>query len=415
MSATLPASTIDELAYRAEARQVARSRSGTFILIVITAALTGLGMLFGAAAVMWPDVLEAFGVSKGVYGTFSGVGIILAFPVLLAAGWLTHRFDKRSLVAASLLFLVLFCGGLAAGWTGVVTFGLLMLVRGVGITLVDLSVNALAMDYEWAADRHIMSPLHAGFSAGNIIGALVVSAVFSLGGDFRSAYATLAVFFLVLAVAAVVMRMGPPLPTAPADPAASKLQLGLARRGDIRLYAIICALCFGGEALVAEWLALFLKEDRGLEGRWAVLSISAFGVAMLAGRIGNGPFTMKVGPRRATALQGVLVFAGGVLMVAGGPGWLAVAGTALAGLGFSGMAPMALSLAGAAVPAATGAAAGLALTGGYLGSALAPFMGGLVSTAFSVRATMFGVAISGLAVALLASRYPEKMPGNGLH
>jgi MFS family permease len=93
-------------------------------------------------------------------------------------------------------------------------------------------------------------------------------------------------------------------------------------------------------------------------------------------------------------------------MAAGGPPAIAIIGCGLAGLGLAGMAPTTLSIAGAANPAATGAASGAVLIIGYAGLAAAPFIAGLVATVFSTRAVMSGEAVIGLLVLAVAFRLP---------
>jgi fucose permease len=379
----------------------------TGLLVLMFAAFIGLGLLDGAGGVLWTDVIEAFGTSKGVFGVLSGLGLAVSFPILLFGGRLAERFDKRLLLAVSFAGMSIACVGLLTGAGGVVVFALSLTVRASSITLLDLANNALAMDYERETSRRIMSPLHAGFSGGTMLGAGVVWTALAAGGGFRAVYAGLAAAFVLAAVWTVRVRLtatDSPV-TVPASPGPS-IALSLLRRSDVRWFAAITGLAFGGEALIAQWAGIYLREERGFSARVGVYAIAAYGLAMFAGRVTNGPLTNRLGDRRAIIVQGAVTLLGGVLIASRGPAAVAVAGCGLGGLGLAGMGPTALSLAGAAVPAATGAASGATLAGGYLGFAGAPVVAGLVASLFSAQVVMGGVALAGLAVVLMSFRLP---------
>jgi fucose permease len=378
------------------------------LLALMFAAFIGLGLLDGAGGVLWADVIAAFGVSKGVFGLLSGLGLAVSFPILIFGGRLAERFDKRSLLAVSFGGMALASLGLLTGAGGIAVFALCLVVRASSVTLLDLSNNALAMDYEQAANRHIMSPLHAGFSGGTMLGAGLVWVALAAGGGFRTVYLVLAAVFGLAVLWAVHVRHTVALPKSPAatqEP--PRVALSLLRRGDVRWFAAITGLAFGGEALVAQWAGIYLRDERDFSARVGVFAIAAYGLAMFIGRVTNGPVTTRLGDRGAILLQGGITLLGGVLIASGGPAAVAVAGCGLAGLGLAGTGPTALSMAGAAVPNATGAASGATLAGGYVGFAGAPVLAGLVASLYSARVVMAGVALAGLLIVVMGLRVPR--------
>jgi fucose permease len=252
-----------------------------------------------------------------------------------------------------------------------------------------------------------MSPLHAGFSGGTILGAGIVWVALAAGGGFRAVYFGLAIGFGLAVLWALRVRRTVQLPepqTTERD--AATHSFSLLRRPDVRWFAAITGLAFGGEALISQWAGIYLRDERGFTARVGVFAIAAYGLAMFVGRIANGPVTARFGDRRAILVQGGTTVLGGVLIASGGPAAVAVLGCGLAGLGLAGTGPTALSMAGAAVPSATGAASGATLAGGYVGFAGAPALAGLVASLFSVRVVMGGVAVAGLLVVAMALRIP---------
>src|SRR5215213_8720878 len=234
-------------------------------------AFIGLGLLDGAGGVLWADVIDAFGVSKGVFGLISGLGLAVSFPILIFGGRLAERFDKRSLLAVSFGGMALASLGLLTGGGGIAVFALCLVVRASSITLLDLANNALAMDYEQAANRHIMSPLHAGFSGGTMLGAGLVWVALAAGGGFRTVYLGLAAVFGLAVLWAVHVRRTVALPRSPAatrEP--PTVALSLLCRGDVRWFAAITGLAFGGEALVAQWAGIYLRDERDFSAQVGV-------------------------------------------------------------------------------------------------------------------------------------------------
>jgi predicted MFS family arabinose efflux permease len=379
------------------------------LLGLLAGGLVSLGLLDGGGGALLPDVLKSFGVSKGAFGFLSGIGAVLALPILLFGARLTSRFDKRLLMAGASSLLALVSVGLSFG-TGVVLFAVLVAVRAIAVTLLDLSTNAVVMDVEARTKRHLMSPLHAGYSGGAVAGAGLAWAAFSLGGGMRAVYLILTTLFLIYTVMILRERRDKPYVRQRMSVAgASTKAIGLLRRRDVRAFAILCAVSFSGEALISQWIGIYLRDERGYSPSTGAFAVIALGATMVCGRVANGPLTVKAGPRAAMFFQGALTLAGGALMISTSSAVLIIAGCALAGLGLAGVAPTTLSLAGKAVPEASGAASGAALLGGYGGIAINPFFAGAVASTLSVRFVLAGVLVAGAVVLATAFRLSRIM------
>lgn len=372
------------------------------ILAVIALALAALGVAAGAGGATWPDVLDAFGVSDGQFGLLNGLAIILSLPLLIFGGRVIGRFGKIPLVMAAATGFVIFATGFVIAPRAFLVFAVLMLIRGLSFATIDLSANALAMDAERVAKKHLMSPLHAGYSAGTIVGAGMTAILFAGGASYKAVYVIIAAIFVGVFLAPAIVGFRDRL--AQSGPAASEEGVSLAGFKDptIRIAAIMTGLSFGGEMLIAEWIAIYLRDERGLSGSTGALAVTSYGVALMIGRIINGPFVNRLGLKPSFQLQGSLTLLGGLLIIAGGPAAVALIGAFIAGFGLAGVGPSGLSLAGKAMPSAPGVAAGLTLLGGYLGLAAAPLLGGLFASVASTRVTLAGVAAAGVGI-LLAS------------
>jgi fucose permease len=284
-----------------------------------------------------------------------------------------------------------------------------MIVRASGITLLDMSTNALAMDYERESRRHIMGPLHSGFSGGTLLGAAVVWAVLLIGGGYRTVYAGMTVLMLGLMAWAFYLSRTP-IPSTPVTGSVkASAALGLLKQSEIRWLGLITAFTMGGEILISQWAAIYLREERDLSARVGVYAVAAYGLAMFSGRVTNGPVAAKLGIRPAIALQGAMAMIGGALIVTGGPASLAVIGCGIAGYGLAGTIPIAMSLVGKIVPHGTAAASGATLALGYTGFAITPIVAGVFADLVSARAVMCGVILAGSLILIMIARYPEAL------
>ncbi|CAN5885023.1 MFS transporter [soil metagenome] len=378
------------------------------LLRAIAAGLISIGIFFGMGGPLWPDVLDSFDISKSKFGLLSGLSLALSFPVLLFGGRLTDAFGKVTVLLVSVLLLATVSFGFAVATGGTLVFAALLAVRGLGIALVDLSANTLTMDAEAATGKHLMGPLHGMFSAGSILGAGAVAIALGVGLGFRSVYAILAAGLLLLTLAVVPVRLMDRNRSRAHGVPGQRFRLAF-QSPTIRLCALLTGLSFAGEIIVADWAALYLREDRGHSGVYAAACIVAFGVAMLIGRLINGPLIRALGVSRATMLQGVIAAGGGALIVFEGSAVAPMAGCALAGFGLAGIGPTALSIAGISLPDDAGSAAGLTLAGGYIGLAGAPVVSGLIADTVSTRTTLSLVAVVGLVVVIAARGLPNKV------
>jgi fucose permease len=396
-------------------RTFTRDERGVFGLCA--GALLGLGLLEGSAGALWPDVIDAFDVSKGAFGVASGIGLSVAFPVLIFGGRITTKYDKRLLAASAATVLALACLGLTSGH-GFAVLALLFVVRGVGVCLIDLTANAMAMELENQTGRHLMSPLHSGFSGGAVVGAGLAWLVFALGGGFRTVYLILVALLLSYAFMGVRERLARSQPRTRTEIAGtSVLSFHLFKRPDIRALSVLIGISFCGEILIAQWIGIYLRDEQGNSASVGVRAVILLSGAMFVGRVLNSPISNRLGERLALFIQGSLLTIGAILIVGTDNATVTITGCGVAGLGLSGIAPTALSLAGIALPEDPGAASGATLMAGYLGVAIMPFIAGGVASIASVRIVLMVEIVFGTVVVLTSIRLNQWLhtEGSGAH
>jgi MFS family permease len=370
------------------------------VLIVMFSGYLSIGLVDGGGGVLWPEVIDGFGVSDGLYGVASGLGLVIAFPVMLFAGRIADRFDKRTILLGAFAAMALSSGALAIG-TGAAMLTLVMVLRGFSVSLFDLGNNSIAIEYERDSGHHVLGPLHASYSGGALLGALVIWAAFALDANYQAVFSGFAIAFAIASVVAWRARSGAPAPSVRTEPVSITATIRLLRVRDIRLLGAITALCMFCEIVISQWSGIYLNDERHTGSTTRVLAIACYGALMLIGRAFNGPIVQKLGTRRTLIAEGASTAAGAALIFSGGPAWLAIFGAGLAGLGLAGMIPLALGISGVLHPAEGATASGAILLIGYIGLALGPFIAGLVSTLTSARGVMILAFIGGGLVVLL--------------
>lgn len=365
-------------------------------LILATAALFAIGVVEGGGGSIWADILDDFELDERLLGIGFGVSAFAVAPVLLLGGRLTSRLGSSQMLAVGSVFLVLVSLALVtlAGWPA---FLLIFVVRGIGVSLLDLGCNTIAMDIEQATKRHVMGFVHAGFSGGVAFGALLALGVYAAGLPHQAVYVFVAALITVLVFAAArqARRVGRPTRER-REIVPRALSLTAFKSRIVQLSGVSNGLAFGVELLISQWVAAYLRSDQGSSAEASVAAVLLFSVTMLIGRLTNGLLTRRVAPELLLVAQGGLVAVGGLLIVASSSLPLTLGGCVIAGLGIAGIVPTVLSLAAAHADGAAGDTAGASLIGGYLGALIIPVLASGLTSAFSLRAGVSLVPVGGI-------------------
>ena len=365
-------------------------------LILVTAALLAIGVVEGGGGSIWADVLDDFGLDERLLGIGFGIGAFAVLPVLLLGGRLTSWLGSAQMLALGGAMLVLVALALIAlaGWPA---FLLIFVLRGIGVSLLDLGSNTIAMEVEQATHRHVMGFVHAGFSGGVAFGALLALGIYATGLPHQAVYVVVAglICALVAVAARQARRIGRPgrerreiVPRA--------LSLSAFRSRIVQLSGVSNGFAFGVELLISQWVAAYLRADQGSSAEASVAAVLLFSVTMLIGRLTNGLMTRRVPAEVLLVIQGGLVAVGGLGIVVSSSLAITLTGCVLAGFGVAGVVPTVLSLAAAHADGAAGDTAGASLIGGYVGALIIPLLASGLTSALSLRAGVSLVPVGGL-------------------
>ncbi len=364
----------------------------------VAAAFIAAGFLTATWASRIPQVRDQLDLSPAALGLviLALSSSLLAMP---AAGALVHRLGAGPTVAVTSLVAA---AGLAAAGLGVL-IGVAPLVVGLVVVGLGNGVWDVAMNVEGAAveqrlGRSLMPRLHAGFSIGTVLGALVGVAMNALGVPVTAHFVAVALAIAVVVPAATrsFVAEDPSATQAPRE-RSHPLRAWLEPRTlAIGLFTFVAAL---SEGVGNDWIAVAAVDGYGAPAAAASLAYGLFVASMTAGRWFGHSLLDRHG--RVPVLRGSmsLAMAGVLVFVLGTSPWIAGAGILMWGLGSALGFPVAMSAA-ADDPAHAAVRVSVVATLGYLAFLAGPTVIGFVGDGVGVLHALLVTAVL-LAVGLV--------------
>ena len=371
---------------------VGRARAAVVAYFVLA------GFAFSAWAVRIPDVKNALGLDDATLGlTLLGTaaGSVVSMS---ASGWTIARFGSQRMTTTAAL---LACATLALPAlvpSPPLLFAALF-VFGAAYGTLDVAMNAQAAAVEERWGSPIMSSFHGTFSVGALAGSFLAAVIAGHGVPPGLHLLGTGMVLAVLALVATRFLVSSPAESGEDGPTFA-LPIGpLASLGALALGVLLA------EGAVADWGAVYLRDELGATAAASGLGYTAFSLTMAGGRFAGDGLVQRLGPVWVVRGGGLLVAIGLGVALLGGSVPAALAGFACVGAGLAATFPVLLSVAGRTPGVPTGTAIAAVATAGYTGFLIGPPAIGLVSAAFGgLQAGLAVVALVGVAVALLAGR-----------
>ncbi len=358
--------------------------------VAISALFFLLGVGFASWAVRIPDVQHHFGLSSAGLGAAllaMAVGSLLGAPTARAVA---SRVDAARVArGCALTFIVAVAlPPLAPGYEGLC--GVLLLL-GAASGALGVAMNAQAVLLERQLGRPLMSSFHGVFSLGALGGALSGGAV--AGADIPAAVHLPVVAGLLLALASLAASH---LLHAPAQgtPAIGRPRRSVLAFGWLAFGVLFC------EGAVADWSAVFLREEADAGPGLSAVGYAVFAAAMAAGRLSGDRLALAWGPSRLVTAAGVCATAGGGAILVPNTA-IAVIGFALLGAGLSVVFPNALAAAARQTREHPEGAIAAVSTVGFAGFLLGPPVIGLLAETAGLRTALLTLPVCTTIIILL--------------
>ncbi len=342
-------------------------------------------LVHGLVVATWvsriPAIQIRLGLNNGVLGlTLLGaaLGSVLSTP--FCALFLT-RYGSKRVTTASTIGFCLALVPLALAPNAIALFAALF-VFGALAGMMDVAMNAQAVEVEKALKKPTMSRFHAMFSLGGMagagIGGLVAAREIGLWLHFSSA----ALLFLVFGIFTAPRMLESH--SAGSLPQGHRLPLNKIPKSLLAVSAIaFCMLV--SEGAMADWTAVYLRQVLAAGPGTAAAGYAVFSAAMATFRLLGDAITLRLGSVR-TVRTGSLLAAAGVLfaLIAQSPGW-ALPGFAAAGAGFSVIVPLAFGAGGRVEHVSPGAGIATVTGIGYIGFLIGPPAIGFTAQLLTLR------------------------------
>lgn len=346
------------------------------------------GALFASWVSRIPQIQAKFALSEGELGLILlglAVGVLSALSL---AGGLIARYGSRMVTvgAGTALCLVL---PLLALMPHPVTLWLALFVFGGAMSLMDVAMNAQAVEVERRYARPLMSSFHAAFSIGGFVGAAVGALIVSQNIELLPHFTIAGGLFLALALASSRVLLETERKSK-AEASGSVLQLPSRALLPLGAVAFCCAL---GEGAMADWSGVYLESVVQTSASTAAFGFAVFSLFMTAGRVSGDWLARRISPVMMVRVGSVIATIGMLIAILLPQTSTVLFGFALVGAGLSVIIPLAFSAAGNMPGMESGAGIAGVATIGYAGFLAGPPVIGLIAEATSLQVSLGLIAL----------------------
>ncbi|WPO76139.1 MULTISPECIES: MFS transporter [unclassified Streptomyces] len=368
--------------------------------LAIAALFCSLGFQYATWASRIPALKDDLGLTAAEVGVLlmaAGVGAAVSFPLVAA---LMRRLGSQRLALLSALCLALVLPALAAAPNYPLAL-LVMCVDGVLVGCLNVAMNAQGAVLEARFERNAMARLHATFSGGSLLAALLASGMNALTSAVAVHFAAAAAVLLLLVVCA---RTGLLAEGQLPEPSAAKEEKRAGKWAvPSRMTLWMCvAMAFGTvtEGAMNDWSALYLEDVAEASAELAPLGIAVVSGMMVVARLFADGWRSRWGDGRVVLTGSVLAGAGLILALLSGGLVPALLGFACVGLGIAAVTPCVyVAAAGQGSDSLT-----LVAAMGTTGLLAGPPLIGFIANASSLVWGFAAVAASALVVSACSTR-----------
>jgi fucose permease len=362
-----------------------------------------IGMFSGALGPLLPQLAARLSVPVEAVGSMFTALFVGALATQFTGGWLNERVGLRNMVLIGTAMLT--CGVL--GITVCPTLPLLLAsacLVGLGQGALDISTNVLvAAVFPKEKAVSALNLLHFAFGAGAVLAPIVASAAVQQWGTPMPA------LHLAAAIGLSTLLLGSRLLLDPrsAPQGEGKRVSGVYRSPALWLLALLMFLYVGGEMGVGGWTTVYLDHTSTLAASSVALVVSAYWLALTAGRLVGAALGTRLGSG-ALLLLSVLgtCLAALLLLLGGGTVPSTVAGTLLIGFSYGPVFPTAVVMTTERFRFAPSRAVSVVISLSSLGGMVIPPLQGVLLERVSPLASVALVAAgaAGMLIILLVVR-----------
>lgn len=311
------------------------------------------------------------------------IGAFIAMPV---TGFLISKYSSRKVTFASGVAFPFFFVMLP--WSqGFLSLLIPFLLMGSATGMMDVAMNAQAVQIEKILKKPIMTMFHALFSIGMVIGGLLGSLAINQGWSLSTHFPI--VFLISLTTLVFAGKYLYPDPQS----YSSKEPWFILPKGPLVILGIIAFCCMMGEGAIADWSTIYMKEIVQSPTYLYAMGLTAFAALMTSGRLVGDQVRKRIRDRKILILGALLSIAGMLFTLLIDYPIIVIIGFGIVGLGLSNIVPIIYSLAGNMKKINPGVGIAMATTIGYSGFMIGPPLIGFIADASSLYYSMILLSV----------------------
>ena len=307
-------------------------------------------LIGGTAIAVWgvhiPEVEHRLNIGHSVIGSIILLFGLGAFLAMQAMGWVIDHYGSKNVTAL---------GGIATGLAllipafaeDVASLAIGIFILGASVGILDVGMNANGVMVERLYTRSIFSSLHAMWSLGGIVGAIIGGVALSVNSPMSL---TLTVTGIAMAIASILLWTS--LVQDKPESVLAKDDKKAGNKANRKLLGVVLWVgfmaCFAAiaEGSAVDWSALHLKTVLHASSGEAALGVGGFSAAMAITRFAGDKLVDRFG-RFAVVRYGSLLASLGIATAVLAPApWVGVVGWSILGIGISGVIPQLFIAAG---------------------------------------------------------------------
>lgn len=375
-----------------------QSKKGYRLATTVFFFISGFGYSSWASRI--PAIKSQLHLSEAEFGA-----VLFAFPIGLM---LTMPFTKRilnlfssrycMLLGAILFNIVLALPGFAAFvWQLVI----ILLIFGGSRNILNLSMNAQALEVQRLYPKSIMTTFHAVWSLAGFAGAGLGYVMVAQRID--PSFHLLGISVAMLAVTACFYPM-----TLECEPSREKKKFFSMPDKTLMKFAIICFVSMACENTMYDWSGIYFQNVLHASQKITTAAFVFFMTAVTLGRFLGDYVVMRFGIKNILFYSAILISIGFLISFLLPFVIPTIIGFVMIGVGVSCTVPLVFSIAGKSKSLSSGSALTSISTIGYLGFLVVPPMVGFISEAVSMKWAFLIMALLGGVMIYMVNKISEE-------
>ncbi|MFV5688336.1 MFS transporter [Flavobacterium sp. ZT3R25] len=347
-----------------------------------------------------PSIKAQLHLSEAQFGA-----VLFAFPIglILTMPFTGRLLNKYSSRYCMLLGAILFNFFLALpGFTAFVwQLVIILLLFGASRNILNLSMNAQALEVQKLYPKSIMTTFHAVWSLAGFAGAGLGYVMVTQ--NIVPSYHLLGISVAMMAITACFYPM-----TIQTEPLQEKRKFFSMPDKNLIKFALICFVAMACENTMYDWSGIYFQNILHASPKLTTAAFVFFMTAVTLGRFLGDFAVMKFGIKQILLISGVFITVGFLICFLLPFIYPTIVGYFLIGIGVSCVVPLIFSIAGKSKGLSNGNALTSISTIGYLGFLIVPPMVGFISEILSMKWAFLIMAFLGVIMILMVNQIREE-------